>query len=323
MGFVRAASQQPASWKKARRWIALCIAAGVLAFASCAVATTLYVEFRLTAPARAAVGRAPADLHAETVVIPSTSGAILSGWFVPGRPNGGAVVLLHGIRSNRLSMIRRARLLKEQGYSVLLFDFQSHGESTGERITFGALEALDARSAVEFVRRRLPEERVGAIGTSLGGAAAVLGPSSLPVDALVLEAMYPDIQSALTNRLRAALGEVASAVAVPLLVPLFESLARVAGVHQDQLRPIDRIGEITAPVLIASGARDNRTTVAETRGLFARAREPKSLWIVPAAGHVDLEAFSPDEYRRHVLPFLDRLRRADSRDPRASRSGLR
>jgi hypothetical protein len=46
----------------------------------------------------------PPDLHAQTVTIPSKSGATLRGWFIVGRPGGGAVVLMHGIHSNRLSM---------------------------------------------------------------------------------------------------------------------------------------------------------------------------------------------------------------------------
>lgn len=299
--------------------VALFVLAGLLACTSILVVAVLYVEFRLTAPAYTLVGPPPPDLHAETVVIPSRSGFILSGWFVVGRPGGGAVVLMHGIKSNRLSMVRRARLLNENGFSVLLFDFQAHGESTGARMELGRLEALDARSAVEFVRRRLPDERVGAIGTSLGGAAALLGPSPLPVDALVIEAVYPDIEAALANRLHAVLGPIVGRVTVPLLVPLFDRLNRTfIGMQLDQLRPIDHIGEVTAPVLVVSGANDNRTTMAETRELFARAREPKSLWIVPRAGHVDLETFAPVEYRHRVLSFLEQLRRVDDRRPDTS-----
>jgi fermentation-respiration switch protein FrsA (DUF1100 family) len=293
---------------------ALFVLAGLLACASGLVVAVLYVELRLTAPAYALVGPPPPDLHAEMVFIPSASGAILHGWFMVGRPGGGAVVLMHGIRSNRLSMVRRARLLNENGFSVLLFDFQAHGESGGTRITFGHLEALDARSAVQFVRRRLPGERVGAIGASLGGAAALLGPSPLTVDALVIEAVYHDIDEALTNRLHIALGPILGGPGAQLMVPIFDMCARLTiGVRPDQLRPIDRIGEVTVPLLIASGMNDRRTKVPEAWDLFGRAREPKSLWLVQGAGHVDLEAFAPEEYRGRVLPFLDQLRQNDDR----------
>ncbi len=31
---------------------------------------------------------------------------------------------------------------------------------------------------------------------------------------------------------------------------------------------------------------------------------PKSFWAVEGAGHVDLEAYAPDDYRQRVFPFL-------------------
>jgi fermentation-respiration switch protein FrsA (DUF1100 family) len=291
-----------------RRWSLLATFAtlcGAVGIAGAIIAVGVF----LSAPSRAKIGVPPGDLRAEEVTIPSASGAALRGWFIEGRPGGGAVVLMHGVRDNRLSMVRRARLLGAAGFSLLLFDFQAHGESTGDRITFGHLEALDVRAAIGFVRRRLPAERVGAVGVSLGGAAALLGPGPLPVDALVLEAVYPDIGRAIANRIRVVLGPVTGTtigglVACPL-TRLFELLLPwVVGFGPADLRPIDRISEITAPVLVAVGTRDQRTTITETAAIFDRAPEPKFLWLVDGAGHVDLEAYAPDEYRRRVVAFL-------------------
>jgi fermentation-respiration switch protein FrsA (DUF1100 family) len=277
----------------------------VLSGAALLAAAVIGVGMLLSRPARAAVGLPPPGLHAENVAIPTASGATLRGWFVVGQPGGGAVVLMHGVRSNRLSMIRRARLLNTAGFSVFLFDFQAHGESTGARITFGHLEAMDADAAVAFVRHRVPAERVGAIGTSLGGAAALLGPEPLPVDALVLESVYPDIEAATANRIRNALGPILGAVLAPPLTWLFEwLLPPVLGINPAELRPIDHIAQARAPVLVASGTRDQHTTIAEATALFDRAPNPKVFWAVADAGHVDLESYAPEEYRGRVLPFL-------------------
>ena len=277
---------------------AIPIAAVLLCFA--VIAAGLF----LSAPVRVAIGPVPDGLAAEAVEIASESGATLRGWFVPGRVGGGAVVLMHGVHSNRLSMVRRARFLSAAGFAVLLFDFQAHGESSGDRITFGAREALDARSAVAYVRRRLPQERVGALGTSLGGAAILLGPDPLKVDAIVLEAVYPDIHTAVENRIRAVLGLAGSLVAPPVTWLFGLLVPPLLGIRAADLRPIERIAEVTAPVLIASGTRDDRTTMANTKALFSRARAPKQLWAVEGARHVDLEAYAPDDYRWRVLPFL-------------------
>lgn len=266
----------------------------------------------LSRPNQTAIGPPPADLaDAEAVVIPSESGAALSGWWLAGRPDGGAVVLMHGVRSNRRSMARRASVLHQNGFSVLLFDFQAHGESIGRKITFGHLEALDAAAAVNFIRTRLPNARIGAIGVSLGGAASLLGTKPLPVYALVLESVYPDIDAALSNRLRSHLGPLIGRAFTPILTPLFEwILPPILGVTPDDLRPIDHIGTATSPLLIASGTLDLHTTIAETQALFASAPEPKQYWPVQGAVHIDLEQYEPDTYWGVVLPFLiEQLRR--------------
>jgi pimeloyl-ACP methyl ester carboxylesterase len=83
----------------------------------------------LIAPAPSAVGPAPHDLPLEEVRIDSASGSSLSGWLISAPSSCAAVVLMHGIRDNRRAMLGRARFLFEAGYDVLLFDFQSHGES--------------------------------------------------------------------------------------------------------------------------------------------------------------------------------------------------
>ena len=76
-------------------------------------------------------------------------------------------------------MLGRARMLNAQGFAVLLFDFQAHGESPGRYLTFGYLELRDARAAFDFMRQRLPGEHIGVVGMSLGGAAAILSEKPL------------------------------------------------------------------------------------------------------------------------------------------------
>ena len=269
-------------------------------------APVLAVGLRLSSPRPAVIGPPPSILAgAEPVEIASQSGATLHGWHLPGRPGGGGVVLMHGIGGSRLQMVRRAAALHEKGFAVLLFDFQGHGESIGKRITFGHLEGRDAAAALGFLRGRLPNERSGVIGVSLGGAAALLGLEPSEADAMVLESVYPDIDAALANRLRTGLGPVVGPVATPILAPLFTLLLPpIIGVRPSDLRPIDRIGGFRTPMLIASGTRDRSTPLEEAQALFDRARAPKTFWAVRDAGHVDLEAFGSEEYWRHVLPFL-------------------
>jgi len=193
-------------------------------------------------------------------------------------------------------------MLHRQGYSVCLIDLPAHGESSGERISFGMAEGAGVRAAMAYVRQQLPGEKVAVIGTSLGGAALLLSHVAPGPDAVVLESVFPDIRQAIDNRVRAHIGWLADVV-TPLLawqLPLRLHLELA------QLRPIDHVKALGAPVLIAAGLQDRHTTPAETRELFDAAREPKALWMVEGAAHVDLYDYAPKPYELRVLGFLDR-----------------
>lgn len=256
----------------------------------------------LAGPAHAAIGEPPANLGVVPVAFASGSGSRLRGWFVPGRRGHGAVLLLHGVGANRLAMLPRARFLHKHGYAVLLPDFRAHGESSGDYTTYGSLESRDALAAVCLLEALAPGERVGVIGVSLGGAAALLGARPLPVDAMVLESVYPTIDRATRDRLQAWIGPIGPLVA-PAVVKLLESTVNV---RADDLRPIDHIAQVRAPLLVAAGTADRYTHIDESRALFARAQAPKEFWAVDGAAHVDLHDYAPQEYERRVGDFLAR-----------------
>lgn len=256
----------------------------------------------LVAPAPAVIPDSALALPHETVSFASKSGSLIHGWYVPGSGNQGVVVLMHGIRGNRLNMIERAMFLHEAGYATLLFDFQAHGESPGKRITLGHLESLDAEAAVAYARHRCPGAPIGAVGVSLGGAAALLGPRPLAVQALVLEAVYSNIQAATENRLAMRLGPLGRLLSPLLLLQLEPRL----GISPDELSPQTGIEHVTAPVFIIAGATDLHTTLADSQLLFDAAHEPKSIWVIPGAAHVDFAAFAGHQYQEKLLAFLGR-----------------
>lgn len=259
----------------------------------------------LVAPVHHSVGDPHGELAARKVQFDSRSGATIRGWFIPGKQNAGAIVLMHGVRSDRLSMLDRARFLSKAGFAVLLFDFQAHGESSGEHITFGYLESRDAQAAVDFLRRNAAGEKIGVIGVSMGGAAALLASPPLDVNALVLEMVYPNINQAVSNRLSMRLGAW-GAILTPLLT---WQLKPRLGIGTDALMPIAQVGKISIPKLFIAGEQDQHTTLRESEQMFAAAAEPKELWIVEGAKHTDLYAEKKQEYEQRILKFFeDRLR---------------
>lgn len=282
------------------RRTATLLAAALLIGALAALTAVVWAGHVLTRPVRADTGMPPPALAASRLAFPSASGALISAWFIQGEPRAGAVLLLHGVRSDKRSMLGRARFLKALGFSVMLIDLQAHGASTGERITFGLREARDVDAALLRLAQLAPGERIGVLGTSLGAAAAVFAESRTRYSAVVLESLYPTIDEAVENRLRIHLGAFGPLLA-PLLLTQFEPRL---GVRGEQLRPVERIGEITAPVLLVHGSEDRHSPLVEARRLYDAAREPKDLYVVEGAAHVDLHGHATAQYEARVGAFL-------------------
>ena len=211
-------------------------------------------------------------------------------------------------------MLERAKFLRRAGYGVLLYDAQAHGESPGDHITFGYLESEDARAAVAFAKDRRPKERIGFLGVSLGGASALLGSSPIGVSALVLEAVYPRLPDAVANRIAIRLGPLGRYLA-PLL--LWQAKPRL-GFDPEDLNPIDSIGRVGAPLLVVAGSEDAHTPLQESRELYRAAREPKQLWVIDGAAHVNFHGFARQEYERQVLDFFNRYLRSGAARDRAA-----
>lgn len=259
--------------------------------------------WNLASPDRTPVGARPVDLPIRDVEF-TNQGAVIRGWLVPSEQHRGVIVLLHGIHANRQQMVGRARFLRSAGYSSLLCDSRAHGESGGDAITFGHLESEDARAEVALARSLAPGEPVAVIGVSLGGAAALLANPPLDVDAIVAESVYPGIDRAIENRLR---GPVRAAA--PLFAPMMMAMIRPRlGFGADELKPIDHVRLLRTPKFFLFGTADRDTTLAESMEMFNAAAEPKQMWAVEGAGHVDLDGYAGREYEGRVMEFLGRLR---------------
>ena len=84
---------------------------GTMILALLGLGISWHVASQLVAPYPRAAGIPPSSFPAETVEITGAPGTVLSGWYLPHSTPKGAVLLLHGIRSSRLSMVKRAQML--------------------------------------------------------------------------------------------------------------------------------------------------------------------------------------------------------------------
>lgn len=247
----------------------------------------------------------PPSAPGRIVHLVASDGVAVAGSYWPGNePDAPAILLLHGVNSSRAGFARQAAWLNGLGYAVLAIDFRGHGESGAAQRTFGLHESRDAAAALAFLRAGAPDRRVGLIGVSLGGAAALLGDGGpLPVQAMVLQAVYPDLRAAIFNRIAQRTGSMLAAFGEPLLSQ--QSWLRY-GVAPGRLAPREAIRRYRGPVLVIGSTGDLNTPPAETRALYDAAQGPKALWLLDGLDHAGASSIWTEEYRQRIGAFFAR-----------------
>ncbi|MGD9704265.1 MAG: alpha/beta hydrolase [Acidimicrobiia bacterium] len=292
-------------WARLRSWrrllvipVALVMLVFVLAPLSIAIAAT-------NVPRTSIGSRTPADLGMayDDVVLQTSDGVDLAGWYVPSE-NGAAVVLLHGAGSTRSATLDHAAVLARHGYGVVLLDARGHGESGGRAMDFGWYGDDDVAAVVTFLERQpeIDPQRIGAVGLSMGGEEAVGAAAALPgIRAVVAEgatgrtaadkAWMSDVYGvrgwvqeriewmtfSLTDLLTAADPPIALHDAVAVAAP----------------RPV---------LLIAAGNVSDEADAA--RFIGSASPTTVEIWQVPDTGHTDGLTTHPEEWEARVTTFL-------------------
>jgi alpha-beta hydrolase superfamily lysophospholipase len=245
----------------------------------------------------------PPALAVEAVHFANRAGQRLHGWYVApgaGRP---VALICHGFGTNRYEGQDLLPWLAAAGFGALLFDFQAHGESEGRFTTVGLREVDDVLSAVEYAQARAgPGVPLVGLGFSMGASALILAAARTPaIRALVLDSPFATLLRAVSRSFRVFFR-------LPPRVftrPTIWFAERLTGGRIGDVQPVLAIGDLAPrPVLIIQGTDDAIVDPDDSVLLFAAAGEPKSLWRIDGAGHVEARCLAPDEYRRRVLELF-------------------
>src|SRR6187401_1531067 len=89
----------------------------------------------------------------------------IEGWWIPKDSSKGTVMICHGYGGSKSSMLSRAYVLQELGYSTFLFDFPGAGGSSGNTCTIGYRESEDVLRCLNYLQNK-GENDVVLFGTS-------------------------------------------------------------------------------------------------------------------------------------------------------------
>ncbi|MEE9608004.1 MAG: alpha/beta fold hydrolase [Myxococcota bacterium] len=262
--------------------------------------------------------RADLGLDYEEVEFPAVDGSTLRGWLVPGAKGAPVgVATVHGGGGDRRNFLPIVPFLHEAGYPVLLFDCREHGVSdgAGRGIGLAFRERHDVSSAVSFLKHERGLARVAVIGTSMGGASALLAAAADPsIDAVVAENPWTRVLDLARDT---SLNDSQAPDAVLQLVR-DAAVWRIGATGEPE--PIDVVAAISPrPLLLMHGTADRIIPPAHSEQLYARAREPKALWLARDARHGMLFDRHPGEYRERLLAFLARWLGQPGATPNSSR----
>lgn len=240
----------------------------------------------------------------EEVAFAAEDGQTLRGWFVPGDPlREAAILLVHGGGGDRRDYLRHVPLFHAAGWPVLLFDCREQGASDGQGlgVSFGAREHRDVSSAVAWLGETHGYERIGALGTSQGGASVILAAARDPaIDVVIAENPFAHLDDLIDFGAR----ELPALVRWPLA-----RFVRWRTYGTDP-QPIDVVARIAPrPLLILHGLDDEVIEFEQSERLYAAAGEPKGLWLAPGARHTQAYDVHPHEYAQRVLGFFAPLAR--------------
>ena len=228
----------------------------------------------------------PADvgMDYQDVIIETTDGVTLHGWFVAGRSSR-VLLFFHGNAGNishRLDSIRQFQAL---GLSVLIIDYRGYGQSEGRTTESGIYRDADAAWRYLIENRGMVANDIVIFGRSLGASVASrLAAQTQPL-ALIVESSFtsvPDIAQDL----------------YPWLPVHW--LSRLSHATREYVR------DVHCPVLVVHSRDDEIIPFHHGETIFASANEPRTLLAIRGTHN---DAFIRDErvYIEGLWAFLSGL----------------
>lgn len=236
--------------------------------------------------------------------IPSNGGT-LKGWLINQSTISPLIILVHGWGSSRNTMIRYIDRLYQEGYSLLLFDIRSHGESDGVKALTVKTFKDDVIEVIKFANSQLNMEKgnIGILGHSFGGFGSLLAlKEDLPVKVIITDSSpvsFKTIMQAYFNKYKLP------KFLIPIVTRICFLRARIK--IKEVKNDLDVLKVLKnnlnkPPILMAHSKNDGFVPYHEMEKVTKKFPEIKKLYL-NCKGHRKSE--TDPAFWREIIPFLN------------------
>ena len=183
------------------------------------------------------------------MLLTAADGTQIHVWHVAPRDNKPVIIYFHGNGGSLPGRVDRFRRLIKDGIGLVGVEYRGYGGSGGTPTEQGLI--ADAQAAYAFAAARYPVSQIVVWGELLGSGVAVALAAEKPVGRVILEAPFTSTEAVGARHY--------------WYLP-------VRFLMKDQFRSDERIGKVTAPLMIMHGVLDRTVPLRDGRG-DVRARQ--------------------------------------------------
>ncbi len=212
------------------------------------------------------------------------------------------LIVLHGISSCKEFFLPSASYLAHNGIHVVLLDLRAHGKSTGEYCTFGYHEKNDISTLLDSLQKKYPKLHYGIYGHSLGGAIALQAlEHDKRLEFGIVESTFHTLEAVIEQYGENYFNVRSSWLARHTL----DKAAAIAQFDPYTIKPCESAKNITQPVFMAHGDKDERIPLSFGRVNFENLASTEKEWhTVHGAGHNQVAQAGGPAYQQAMLDFV-------------------
>ena len=223
----------------------------------------------------------------------------LSGWYIPAEKPKAIIIMVHGYKDTKATILDHAPFLYEAGYTTFFIDLRPDRPEIN--FTMGVKEWRDVEGAFDYIKS-LPgnkNKKIGFYSASMGAATAIIAMGKTGKGNFIITSVpYANFQRLFEYQLGVE-------KLPPFLLPFLRLAAAFEfGWDYDRYSPDHFIAKIKKPIFLMAATHDEKVNFNDAKYLFDLANKPKYFWQADTKHRIFKE--KPEEFKKRMLEFLNK-----------------